>query len=128
MRTLKTIFGFQAVVALTLLAVVAVVPAAYAEPGGASVVVSHKVESFEKWKPIFDSTANWKVKFGWKQSIVLTSDSDRNNLTVIEEFDSLENAKKFASSPELKAAMSNAGVTSPPDVHFFNNAAVSMPK
>jgi hypothetical protein len=128
MQTLQRFFGRQAVFALTLLAVAVAIPTAYAESGGASIVVSHKVESFEKWKPVFDSTASWKVKFGWKQSLFMTADNDRNNVTVIEEFDTLENARKFASSPELKTAMGKAGVTSPPDVHFFNNAAVAMPK
>ena len=128
MQTLKQSMGRQTIIALSLLAVVTAVPSAYAESGGATVVVSHKVESFEKWKPVFDSTANWKAKFGWKHSVVLTADSDRNNVTVVEAFDTLENAKKFASSPDLKAAMGKAGVASPPDIRFFNNAAVSTPK
>lgn len=128
MQTLKQFIGRQIVKALSLLAVVTVIPSAYAESGVATLVVSHKVESFENWKHVFDSTANWKAKFGWKHSVVLTTDSDRNNVTVIEEFDTLENAKKFASSPDLKAAMGKAGVKSPPDIRFFNNAAVSTPK
>jgi hypothetical protein len=38
------------------------------------------------------------------------------------EWDSLENAQKYAQSPELKAAMERAGVEGPPDISFLNEA------
>ena len=48
--------------------------------------------------------------------------SDPNKLTVIFEWDSLENAKKYASSPELKAAMERAGVEGKPSIYFLKEA------
>ena len=117
----------QVLVAISLVAMAAAIPAAYAQSAGATIVVTHKVESYEKWKPVYDGTAAWKSKFGWKQGTVLTADGDRNNVTVIEDFDSIEHAKKFASSPDLKAAMGKAGVMGPPDIRFFNTSAHSRP-
>jgi len=48
--------------------------------------------------------------------------SNPNNLTVINKWNSLQNAQKFAHSPELKAAMEQAGVEGPPTVYFPNEA------
>jgi quinol monooxygenase YgiN len=48
--------------------------------------------------------------------------SDPNSLTVMNKWNSLENAQKFAHSPELKAAMEKAGVAGPPTVYFLNEA------
>jgi quinol monooxygenase YgiN len=64
-----------------------------------------------------------KKKFGWKQSSVYSVDGDRNNVMVIEEFGSLDRAKAFAASPELKAAMGKAGVAGPPEVRFVTPVA-----
>ena len=87
--------------------------------GRGTLICSHKVENFDTWKAGYDATTSWKPKFGWQQGTVFTADGDRNNVTVVEEFDTVENAKKFASAPELQAAMSGAGVASAPDIRFF---------
>ncbi|MFN0314613.1 MAG: hypothetical protein ACKVQA_06230 [Burkholderiales bacterium] len=47
----------------------------------------------------------WKSRFGWKQGTVYAIDGDRNNVMVIEEFDTMEHAKAFAASPDLKTAI-----------------------
>jgi quinol monooxygenase YgiN len=48
--------------------------------------------------------------------------SDPNNITVLNKWNSMENAKKFAHSPELKTAMEKAGVVGQPNVSFLNEA------
>jgi hypothetical protein len=45
-----------------------------------------------------------------------------NLVTTILEWDSVENARNFATSPGLKEAMQAAGVNSVPEVHFLNRA------
>jgi hypothetical protein len=52
----------------------------------------------------------------WKQSNVLSIDGDKNNVMVMEEFGSIEKAKAFAASSELKTAMAKAGVASAPEM------------
>jgi antibiotic biosynthesis monooxygenase (ABM) superfamily enzyme len=91
---------------------------------GAWLVATHKVESFERWKPAFDGVAAIKRGYGWKQSSVYAIDGDRNNVLVMEEFDTLEHAKAFASSPELKAALGKAGVVGAPEIRFANAVAL----
>ena len=94
--------------------------AAAADGGGAFLLVTHKVEDFDRWLPVFEGTAALKRKHGWKQSTVYSVDGDRNNVLVMEEFASLEKAQAFAGSPELKAAMGKAGVAGPPVIHFIS--------
>ena len=106
---------------------IATQPASHAQSAGAAIVVTHKVECFDKWKPAYDSTAAWKPAFGWKRGTVLVADGDRNTVTVIEEFDAIDQAKLFAKSPELKAAMGKAGVVGAPDIRFFDLAEASRP-
>lgn len=131
MDTTKPLSRRLAFVAVSLLATTAltmsVTPTAAAESGGAMIFVSHKVENYDKWKPVFDSTAAWKPKFGWKSSTVMSIDGDQNNVLVIESFESIEKAKAFATSAELRAAMGKAGVMGPPDVRFYNVVGTSKP-
>lgn len=93
------------------------------QKSGAWLVATHKVEDFARWKPVFDGTATLKRAYGWKHSSVYTIDGDRNNVLVMEEFDSLEHAKAFASSPELKAAMGSAGIVGAPETHIVSEVA-----
>ncbi len=48
--------------------------------------------------------------------------SDPNRVIVVLKWISLENAQKFAQSPELKASMEKAGVVGAPTITFFNEA------
>ena len=83
---------------------------------------NHKKEDFARWKVGFDSTNAMKKPHGWKRSNIYTQDGDRNNVMVVEEFATMEGAKAFAGSPELRAAMGKAGVVGAPDIRFVNHA------
>ena len=128
-RVVRLVYFLAALTVVTFVLFTTAPPitAAYAQSPGATIVVSHKVENFDKWKVGYDATNAWKPQFGWKSEMVLTADGDRNNVTVVEEFDTIENAKRFASSPDLKTAMGKAGVMGPPDIRFFNTGARSKP-
>ena len=87
-----------------------------------TVIVQHKVKDFAEWKKVFDSAIEMRKSGGELSAEVLRDASDPNNLTVINKWDSLENAQKFVHAPELKAAMEKAGVAGPPTVFFLNEA------
>ena len=116
----------QSLQALTVITAAAAVRTAGAAGGGAFVLVTHKVEDYDRWLTVFQSTGALKRKYGWKQSAVYSVDGDRNNVMVMEEFASLDKARAFAGSPELKAAMGKAGVAGPPVIQFIS--AVSHAK
>jgi quinol monooxygenase YgiN len=88
----------------------------------ASILIQHKVKDFAEWKKVFDSAVGMRSANGEISAQVFRDASDPNSLTIINKWDSLENAQKFAHSPELKAAMEKAGVAGPPTVLFLNEA------
>jgi quinol monooxygenase YgiN len=88
----------------------------------AVMLVQHKVKDFAEWKKGFDSAVGFRKSSGELSVQVLRDASDPNSLTLVNKWDSLENAQKFAHSPELKAAMEKAGVMGPPSVSFLNEA------
>ena len=88
----------------------------------ATMLIQHKVKDFAAWKIVFDSVAGLRSSSGELSAQIFRDASDPNSLTILNKWNSLENAQKFAHSPELKAAMEKAGVAGPPTVTFLNEA------
>jgi heme-degrading monooxygenase HmoA len=88
----------------------------------ATMLVQHKVKDFAAWKKVFDSVDAVRRASGELSTQVFRDASDPNKVTVLNKWDSLANAQKFAHSPELKSAMEKAGVDGPPTVTFLNEA------
>jgi len=87
-----------------------------------SILVQHRVKDFAAWKKVFDDSAALRASSGEISAQIFRDASDPNSLTVINKWNSLENARKFAHSPELKAAMEKAGVEGLPNIYFLNEA------
>jgi heme-degrading monooxygenase HmoA len=88
----------------------------------AFMVIHHSVEDYERWKPEFDAHGSSRKKYGSRGGTVLRSDEDPNEITVVFEWDSLDNARAFAASDELREAMQHAGVKGRPSVYYLNEA------
>ncbi len=84
------------------------------------MIVHHKVNDFEKWKPFFDKNENMQKISGSKSSQVFQNTEDSNDVFILFEWDSIENAKKFIASEDLKKTMEQAGVINIPHIHFLN--------
>ena len=82
----------------------------------ATLFVRHTVADYTAWRRIFDNFAPTQEALGVTDKAVYQAADDPNDITVTHDFATLEAAKAFAGSPELKAAMHDAGVTSPPTV------------
>ena len=87
-----------------------------------SMLVQAKVKDFQSWKQVYDEAADLRSSFGGGSDQVFQDTNDPNTYFAIIDWDSQENAQKYAQSPELKAAMEKAGVVGPPTVHFLNKA------
>lgn len=83
------------------------------------VFVKHKVKDYAVWKDAFDGFREMRRKGGEKAWQVLHPESDPNSLLLVFEWDSLDNARKFMKSPELKTAMEKGGVSEAPEIHFL---------
>ncbi|MFL7893599.1 MAG: cyclase [Anaerolineales bacterium] len=88
----------------------------------ATMLVQHHVKDYAAWKSVFDSMADLRVSNGEVSHKIYRDSIDPNKLTVFNTWDTLEKAKKFAQSDELKAAMGKAGVEGAPTISFLKEA------
>lgn len=84
------------------------------------LLIHHKVENFNKWKPKFDEHGEKRRAAGSKNYQIFHSADDANNLVLLFEWDNMENARAFAESDDLKQKMKEAGVIGEPDIYFLN--------
>jgi hypothetical protein len=89
----------------------------------AYMFVRHKVKDYEAWKSVFDSVSDLRRRNGEKAYQILRQDNGSSEIFAMFKWDSMDNARKYASSPELKAAMERAGVVGKPDIYFLEEAA-----
>jgi heme-degrading monooxygenase HmoA len=88
----------------------------------ATMLVQIKVKDYTEWKKVFDTGSEMRTSNGELSHQIYHDARDPNKVTALYRWDSLANAQKFAQSPELKAAMMQAGVQGPADVSFLNEA------
>jgi heme-degrading monooxygenase HmoA len=89
----------------------------------AYMLVRHKVKDYEAWKSAFDSKLDLRKRYGEKSYEILREDKSPNELVALFGWDSLEHARKYANSAELKEAMADAGVIGKPEIDFLEEAA-----
>jgi len=80
--------------------------------------VRHEVADYGSWKKAYDSFAPMQKKMGVTYQAVYQSTEDPNDVTVIHDFHTLDEAKAFAAMPELKAAMEKSGVKGVPQIWY----------
>jgi len=81
------------------------------------VSVIQSLEDYAKWRPIFDSDSARRVAAGATGVNQIFRDVEKpNNVTVVLEWDTRENAHKFVSDPALREVMAKAGVVGMPSV------------
>ena len=88
----------------------------------ATLFVRHTVADYAAWRRIFDDFAPTQEALGVTDKAVYQDADDANHITVTHDFATLEAARDFAGSAELKTAMHDAGVTSTPTIWFTTRA------
>lgn len=69
-----------------------------------------KVEDYAKWKPVFDQIAPArKASGGMKRGILFQEADSPNEVTILIEWDNLENARKFIQSEDVKKSLKKSG-------------------
>jgi hypothetical protein len=84
-----------------------------------NVLVHHEVADYTAWKAAFDSGFDWRRKNGEHSCRIFHSAENVNDLTLLFEWESLEKARAFIASDELKTKMASAGVKGSPRVDFL---------
>jgi hypothetical protein len=85
--------------------------------------VRHEVTDYATWRKSYDGFGATQKKLGVQAQAVYQSTDNPNDVTATHDFASVEKAKAFAASPELKSAMEGAGVKSAPQIWFTTRAA-----
>jgi heme-degrading monooxygenase HmoA len=88
----------------------------------ATMLVQQQVKDFAEWKKVYDSVAKDRASRGGLSAQVYQDVDDPNHVTIIGKWRSLDDARKWADSPTLKAAVEKAGVDSMPVFTFLNEA------
>jgi len=84
----------------------------------ALVTARHQVQDYSAWREVFDGAESIRQHYGHLGAEVLTDPDNKNDVFVIDRFPTLEAAQAFASSSELREAMSRAGVTGAPRIEI----------
>jgi quinol monooxygenase YgiN len=84
------------------------------------LLVTHEVKDYGRWRPIFDDHGQVRDEFGCLGEQVFRDADNPNAITILFEWDSLENADKFLNESNLREVMDSAGVINQPAVSFLN--------
>ena len=103
---------------LGLLAMLAVTLSGLVQAEDVRMFVRHDVADYGVWKKGYDNYAPTQKKAGVYFKAAYQSVDNPNDVTVIHDFHSLENAKAFADSADLKASMSRLGVKGVPQIWY----------
>ena len=83
------------------------------------VLVTHKVQDYDRWRPYFDSDGPRQRDAGLTVRHVLRGADDPQEVVVLFEAEDLGRARALAGSEELRKIMQEAGVLGPPAMHFL---------
>ena len=82
-------------------------------------IIRVKVEDFGKFKPIFDEHSATRKAGGEKGGRLFHSVDNSSVVLIYLKWDTMENARKFFESEDLKQYMQKAGVSGKPDIYFL---------
>ena len=86
------------------------------------MIIRHKVADYSRWKEAFDAHLNLRKAAGETEARVMVSVDDPHEVTLFFDWDSIDRARRFVGSEDLKQAMKQAGVVGDPDVRLLEDA------
>jgi heme-degrading monooxygenase HmoA len=75
------------------------------------IIVQLKVESFDKWKSVFDERSALRKESGSKEASLFRNSEDPNEAMILFEWDNMENARKYLESEMLRKTLLKVGAT-----------------
>ena len=83
------------------------------------VLVRHKLQDYDTWKPGFDQHGSTRQASGSRGGRLFRNADNPNETFVLLEWDDLDKAREFAQSDDLRETMQRLGVADQPDVYFL---------
>ena len=84
--------------------------------------VRHEVSDYAVWRKAYNDFDKPRRNLGVTAQAVYRSAENPNDVTVTHDFKSMEQARAFVASPDLKAAMDKAGVKGTPQLWITSKA------
>lgn len=88
----------------------------------ARMFARHPVADFAKWHAGYKNAAGFRTANGVIAGKVYQGADDPNDVTVVHDFASAEEAKAFVGNEELKEIMMELGVSGPPTIWITEEA------
>ena len=86
------------------------------------VLVRHTVADYSRWKEAFDSHLNARKRAGETGFRLFHNAEDMREIFLLSDWQTVEEARKFMTSDELRDAMANAGVVGAPEIQYLEDA------
>ncbi len=81
---------------------------------------TEKIKSYAKWKPFFDSLADYRKSNGMEDYVLGRRMDDSNNVVLVEKITDMSKAKVSLSNADIKNAIKKAGVVSGPTDTYWH--------
>ena len=86
-----------------------------------AVFIKHAVADYAKWKAVFDADSSFRNEAGLHSMGPIARGLENKNMVEIGlAMDDVTKAKAFANNPRLKEVMQKGGVTSAPNINYYN--------
>lgn len=86
-----------------------------------AVLIKHTVADYAKWKAMYDADSSFRNEAGLHLMGPIARGLENKNMVEIGlTIDDITKAKAFASDPRLKGVMQKGGVTSAPNISYYN--------
>jgi hypothetical protein len=86
------------------------------------VLVRHKVEDFDQWKPAYDAHQEARAAAGLRELHLWHNLDAPNEIVLLFEVSEVEQARAFAESKDLNERMTAAGVMGAPEILFLSSS------
>ena len=94
-----------------------------ADAADVRMYIRHEVANYAVWRKAYNDFDATRRKLGVTGQAVYQSIDNVNDVTVTHDFKTVDKAKAFASSSDLKTTMENAGVKGTPQIWFTTRTA-----
>ncbi len=86
-----------------------------------AVLIKHTVADYAKWKAVYDADISFRNEAGLHlMGPIARGIENRNIVEIALAMDDIEKAKAFVNNPRLKEVMQKGGVTSAPNINYYN--------
>jgi quinol monooxygenase YgiN len=83
------------------------------------VLVHHQVADQQGWRAVFDAALDFRHAGGERACRVFRTAGNPNDLTLLFDWESMEQAQNYMNSEELRKKMKQAGVVGVPEIQYL---------